>query len=332
MLEDIITAIKNLDIKRLNVLLDDDKSFMDVTKATFIKKLDKQFKKLKDNGCQSFDDVFFGICEHCNKGCEGMTFLSEAGYYLDIYIESENDESVNDIYVCNKLTNIVGLDKTLNLGFSFYKDEKIGFRPHSEYNSIKQHYKALLFDLNTMNEVIHLDDFIKWYDGFKEFRISIFRLGLFAAFDYKLYSDVFKVTSQIGSIIDIESKADDATDGLIDYYLAKSEREKLIWFYNNQTNHRVTIHFDLQENWRETVQIIFKTENIQFCVDVSGYEYILEYFEKLNDFHDELMDKYKPLPEHYEQSSDGYVLCTLENYLRLHNQHLDIVEKLSSKT
>jgi hypothetical protein len=39
------------------------------------------------------------------------------------------------------------------------------------------------------------------------------------------------------------------------------------------------------------------------------------------------METYQPLPEHYEQSPDGYVVRSLENYLTLHGKHLDIVER-----
>ena len=81
-IDEIIQAIKSFDIASLKELLDDDTPYQDVSKALFLQKLEKKFKQAKSDDCHSFDNVFFGICESCNKGCEGMTFLSNSGYYL----------------------------------------------------------------------------------------------------------------------------------------------------------------------------------------------------------------------------------------------------------
>jgi hypothetical protein len=323
----IIQAIKNFDTALLAELLDDDKSYMDVTKSRFIKKLEERFEIAKAEGCHGFDDVFFGICESCNKGCEGMTFLSESGYYLDLFIECEDGETINDIYVCNKLTNIVDLEKSFDLGFHFYKDEKVTFRRTSDYNLIEEDYKLLVSGLEKINQVIHLDDFIRWYAVFDELNQSIYELGPFVCFDYKLYSDVFHTTFELNGIAEIPSKAEDAKEGLITYFLAKTEREKLLWFYENKKHLHSSLCFDLLENIGEQSTTNEAIEANKFQISISGYEYIIEYLKKLDDLYDEFMEAYQPLPEHYEQSPDGYLVCTLENYLKLHNKHLDIVER-----
>ena len=97
----IINAIKTFDIDALDLLLDDDKSYMDVTKSLFLTTLERRFESAKEDGCTAFDDVFFGVCAECDKGEEAMTFLSNSGYYLDIFMEEENN-SINDIRVCKK--------------------------------------------------------------------------------------------------------------------------------------------------------------------------------------------------------------------------------------
>ena len=68
MKKQIIEAIKNFDTHALKQLLDDTKSYMNVSKAQFIGALETEFEEAKIEGCFAFDDVFFGICGSCNKG------------------------------------------------------------------------------------------------------------------------------------------------------------------------------------------------------------------------------------------------------------------------
>ena len=52
----------------------------------------------------------------------------------------------------------------------------------------------------------------------------------------------------------------------------------------------------------------------------------MDYFSKLDNLYNELMEKYKPLPEHFEESATGNIEYSLENHLKLHNKHIDILE------
>lgn len=329
---DLITqAIKDFDIASLKELLDDDKPYQDVSKSLFLEKLEKKFNQAKRDDCHSFDDVFFGICGSCNKGCEGMTFLSNSGYYLDLFIESKDNKTADDIYVCNKLTNFTDLDKSMDLGFSFYKDEHLDFKPCNEYSLIKQQYKLLKIESKAIKSPIHFNELIKWYRNFDYIINTIDQLGPFACFDYKLYGKAFNLVSQFESLFKLKSKAEQATEALINYHIAKTEREQLIWFYQNQNNHYGTVYFELSENWRKNSIVTYKSNVLKLQIDISGYEYVMDYLEKLDALYDHLMEKYKPLREHFEQSETGGIEYSLENHLRLHNKHLDIIERFGSK-
>ena len=312
-IDEIIQAIKSFDIASLKELLDDDTPYQDVSKALFLQKLEKKFKQAKSDDCHSFDNVFFGICESCNKGCEGMTFLSNSGYYLDLFIESKDGETADDIYVCNKLTNFTDLEKSIDLGFSFYKDEHHLFKPSTEYTLIKQRFQLLKTESKYIKSPILYDELVNWYSNYDYLSNTIDQLGPFACFDYKLYGKAFNLVSQFDNIFKLKAKAEQATDGLINYHLAKTEREQLIWFYENQNNHYSTVYFKLSKNWWTNSIVNYKTDNLKLEIDISGYEYVMDYFIKLDNLYDKLMEKYKPLPEHFEQSE------------RLHNKHLDVL-------
>jgi hypothetical protein len=325
-IEQVIQAIKNFEIKQLYELLDDNISYMNVTKSLFLKTLKKKFKSAYKDDCYSFDDVYFGICGSCNKGCEGMTFLSESGYYLDLYIESKDGKKIDDIYICNDLTNFTNLHKINDLGFSFCKDEEVTFEPSKEYLIIKQQCSLLLSEIASFKDKIKLEDLLEWYSGFNYTRGVIDQLEPLECFDYKLYNKVFNLTCRIDRITNIHSKSEQATEALINYQLATSEREKLIWFFENHQNHYGTIYFKFPKNWKVNSCVIYKANNVELIIDITGYEYVMDYFIKIDEFYDELMEKYKPLPEHFEQSENGGIEYSVENYLRLHNKHLDVVK------
>ena len=260
-----------------------------------------------------------------------MTFLSNSGYYLDLFIESKDSKTVDDIYVCNKLTNFTDLEKSMDLGFSFYKDEYLLFKPSTEYTLIKQQYKLLKKESKDIESPILLDELVDWYSDYDYLSNTIDRLSLFAGFDYKLYGNAFDLVSQFDNILKMKAKADQATEALINYHLAKTEREQLVWFYENQNNHYGTVYFKLSKSWRKDSIVTYKSDTLKLKIDISGYEYVMDYLEKLDALYDHLMEKYQPLPEHFEQSETGGIEYSLENHLRLHNKYLDVIEKYERK-
>lgn len=80
--------------------------------------------------------MFFCLCQSCNIGCEGLTFYFNDGHFLDLFIESDSDGNIEDIYKCNKLTNFPDLKNPFDLGFHFCKDEDVKFRSNVKYLKI----------------------------------------------------------------------------------------------------------------------------------------------------------------------------------------------------
>ncbi|AWH75516.1 hypothetical protein DCS32_15500 [Dokdonia sp. Dokd-P16] len=332
MKKQITEAIKNFDIDKLETLLDDNKSYQDVSKALFIKTLNKKFKSAKKDGCNSFDDIFFGICTSCNKGCEAMTFLSNSGHYLDLFIESKDGETADDIYVCNKLTNFIDLEKSVDLGFSFGVDEKYDFKPDAEFLILKEQYELLLTEVSKLDGIIKLDDLNDWYfNNFEYLSKTINSLDPFECLAYDVYNKAANLTSQIERVFKLSKAATQASESLIDYQFCISEKQKVIWFFQNQKYHYGAIYDKLSDDWRTNSTINYELDPISFILDISGYEYVLDYFIILDNLYDELMEKYKPLPEHFGASESGSIEYSLENYLRLHNKHLDVVKEYGRK-
>src|SRR5690554_3002808 len=232
----IIQAIKELDIDKLGDLLDDDKSYMKVTKTLFLSKLSEKFEAVRKEGKHSFDDVFFGVCGSCVEGCEGITFLCDSGLYLDLCLEEENDEVV-DICVCYQLVNFITLEKKQGLGFFFAKDEQVDFHPSSEYLEIEQAYKTLVKEMTLFTEPIKLDDFVSWFAHFYSLREFVSHLNPYYAVEFNLYTEVLVLISQIESIITLKTREHEVVDILIDYQNAKTERDQLIWLFEHRDDY-----------------------------------------------------------------------------------------------
>lgn len=326
MKEKIIQAIKNFDLESLKELLDDKKSYQDVPKQLFLEKLEMTFNRAKLNECYLFDDVFFGICGSCNKGCEGMTFLSNTGYYLDLFIESD-EQIIKDMYVCNKLTNFTELNKTDDLGFSFYKDDEVLFKPSSSYVFIKEQFNLLESELKNVEGAISIAELSVLYNSYNSLTNEMAKTHPLSPAFYTLYGNVNQLTSSIEEIFWLKLFKNDAVNGLIDYQLAQTEREQLIWFYQNQKNHKAIEYGSFPENWCSDSIVIYKVGTFDLSVDISGYEFVLDYLEKLQQFYDDILEKYRPTSEHFKQSKTKGIEYSLESHLRLHEKHLDVIRK-----
>lgn len=330
-LNQVIQAIKNFDIKMLESLLEDDKSYMDVTKETFIRRIEELIDFASRGDCYSFDDVFFGVCGSCNKGCEAITFFSNTGHYLDLFIESKDESAVDDIYVCNKLTNFIDLEKTFNLGFSFDKDEHVDYIPSKEYIILKQQYEQLNFELNQFPTEIVLTDLVAWYNGYKYAREFIQEMDLFERLNYKLYGEALSTFHDIDNLVSLENRSDHATNALLDYHSYNSERAKVIWFFENETDHYSSIYFENLCVQDRRTYVVYKCREFNFKVDITGFEYVLDYFQSLDRLYDDLMAKYEPTQIHYDEGPEGGLEYSLENYLRIHGKFLDVIKKYGEK-
>lgn len=123
----IIHAITELDISKLEVLLDEDKTYQDTTKEMFISKLSEAFIKFKES---KDDSLYFreGKCgsKLCkNRGCKGYTFIgNNSRLHMDLIFEESNNEIV-DIYHCNDFSSSEVRIKSMQVYINVKEDEKV---------------------------------------------------------------------------------------------------------------------------------------------------------------------------------------------------------------
>lgn len=321
--DQLILAIQNLDLQQIDLLLSDTKSYMNISKSLFVNKLKEEFQILENQNIKRFDAVYKGRNQICNKGCIKVRFLTKNGIYLDLLIESDKDQ-VNDVCDCNNTINNIKLEKNLNLAIHSKIDEEVNFQPSTEYKLIKEQYQSLLKDLKQESQPISLSDLEQIFSNYHALETTFQNMDLFDAKDYHLYEKVFKVLSGISNILTIKKTAPIAVNGITDYYNLTNEREKLIWYYEHYSYKSNLTHL----NNKLSLSLGEKDNTIE--VTYLNYEYVLDYFRAIQDTYDYFMETYKPLPEHFQNSPNQEVLCSLENYLALHEVHTDIVKKFKN--
>lgn len=115
----LIDSISHMDIDSINALLDDQLTYQDLPKYMFIHKLLKAFDTFK-KADTDYLNAYPGICNGCDKGCPGTSFVGNNGeQHMDILIKG-NDDNITDVYECSGLL----LDnKTIKRGERVYIDK-----------------------------------------------------------------------------------------------------------------------------------------------------------------------------------------------------------------
>ncbi len=95
-----------LDINGIDSVLNNQNDYDGITKSEYLNLIKEQFVSLNKNSIYSLKAIP-GICDGCEKGCSGFTFLDEKdGFYSDFIIETKNAEIIN-FKECFNFINVV---------------------------------------------------------------------------------------------------------------------------------------------------------------------------------------------------------------------------------
>jgi hypothetical protein len=96
----------NLDINGIDSILSNQNYYDGITKEEYLELIENHFFSLKNNGIQSLKAIP-GVCDGCEKGCSGFTFLDEKdGFFMDFMVKIKDSEIVN-LMECFNLVNEV---------------------------------------------------------------------------------------------------------------------------------------------------------------------------------------------------------------------------------
>jgi hypothetical protein len=321
--EQIILAIKNLNFKKLEVLLDDNLSYMDVTKDLFLTTLKKKFASY---GIQEpFDEILEGVCNNCNKGCKAYRFLYKKHTSLPLYFE-EKEGNVVDIYLCKDLlTGDVSDKNSAEIFIYFYQEEKVNFKPSLEHliNIQRVETATDVFEKMAEKGLVPIEDVVYWYNRCASLASDLKFDFLFTT-NYKTFVQIEANYNELYFIAQNFQNNHTANSDLMAFTIIdkKNEREIVKWLIKNEFKYTCT--FKKTKGWQKTGIIILKTKP-ELVVDASDYlaPFILkDAYWRLNN---RIMKKYKPTNEHYAQNRFG-IEYSLKGYLTLHNKYLDLFD------
>lgn len=176
----IIDGFRKMDISLLEILLDDNLTYQNVSKALFLKKINAIFNTLKTKG-DTFLISFRGVCVGCeSKGCGGYTFVgNHSRTSLDLVFE-EDIEKFTDIYSCNDFsTKDKMIDTNEKLSIYFSLKEKDGYVETAEDIIRNQTYtNALKCELINQKEPLYKYQYKEWLEKYEEL------------YDYDFYHEI----------------------------------------------------------------------------------------------------------------------------------------------
>ncbi|MCD8435960.1 hypothetical protein [Tenacibaculum piscium] len=333
-----IKAITEMDIDLLDIVLDNNKAYMEVSKDLFIKTLSKEFDRLKKQGINKFEKVSKGTCNKCYKGCIGYTFLTKNNDYLDLLFKEENNE-ITDLFRCSDFKNDENIIKKNCIYFRFKKDESKNYNPSSHIASLQQQVEFAVKEFEKFeNKITDIEEFILWFNDNKKIYNSVKNFD----WDYNFVWPFLSIYVTIENFNKLVKNLDPAGQALSEFD-DSSEKSMIDWLMKyEKSNLRFLSGYEKTETWEKTNLILFKNGETFFetggeiklfnnvLVDIKECKESIEFSDLFSKHYWEFEKKYAPTKELFELYGDFEI--ELSEYLSARGLYSDILKKYNIKT
>ena len=335
--QNIIEAITEMNIDLLNVVLDNDKAYMEVSKDLFIKTLSNKFEILKKQGITKFEQVSKGSCNKCYKGCNGYTFLTKNNDYLDLLFKEENNEII-DLFRCSAFKNKETLIKKKCIYFRFKKDESKNYNPSPHISFLQKQVKIAVKEFEKFeNKITDIEEFISWFKDNKKLYNSVKNFD----WDYNFVWPFLSIYVTIKNFNELVNNHNSSKQALSEF--DNSNEKSIIDWLIKYENSRIGVSggYEKTENWQKTNLILFKNGETFFetggevklykniLIDVKNYKETVEFTDLYNKYFWEYENKYMPTKEMIEVYGDFEK--ELSEYLSARNLYPEILKKYNIK-
>ena len=323
--EAIVKYITEMNSDMVSLLLDDNKSYMDVPKETFVNKLEEIFQRLKNEENYQFSRVVKGYCNGgCTNGCGGYSFLTIDNQSLDLLFQEEDDE-IKDIYVCSLLHNEEQIDNKNTISISFYDDEKTNYIPSSRYLSLQKQIDSVFFEFNKFkNNITDIDTFCIW---------SLQVNDLYDNINLKERNSL-KLTK---SLLNLASSNDSIEDLIVYHPLAKkamndfknldisNEPQIIEWVLKYEKNELAYGNYKKVKNWKKNNLILHSLDNT-IIIECSKYAESLYFSEIQTKYYWKIYKKYDFTAEEFSnvKAQIADLKYSLILFLEIKNVHQEL--------
>lgn len=329
--ETIIKAIKEMNINLLDVVLDNNIAYMDVSKDLFLEKLKNKFDNLKNKGINEFVSVSKGTCEKCYKGCGGVTFLTKNNDFLDLLFIEKNNE-IEDLFLCSTFNNKEELNKQNRIYFSFKKDETVNYNPSPTLLLQQQQIEKAKKEFKKFeNNITDIETLVIWLENVTE---------LFAQVRYKIWNYSF-----VEPFVSLYTTVENISELITNYSIAKkamiefnnidisNEKEVVNWLVKYENNELyISYGYKTLENWKKNNLIVFNNSKIgleNIIIDAKKYRQSIEFGKNYSDLYYEYLEKYSPTKELYDIY--GSFNGELSEYISVRELFPEILKKYNIK-
>ncbi len=177
----IVHCIANLDIQLLNELLDENRTYNDISKTDFISRISEVFDYFRKE-CGEIKLVPVkgvcgsSLCVNCNS--PGITFRGMvSGKYMSLIINVEDDK-VTDIFQCKEFKLSNGNVIKDQIKMNIYEEDKIGFVGGVDFHINIQKCEAALSTLKQgkgLKDItfLYYNDILDWVNIYDEVFLEV---------------------------------------------------------------------------------------------------------------------------------------------------------------
>jgi hypothetical protein len=291
----IIAALQKMDESLLEVSLDNDRTYQEASKSTFIQKLSPLFEEIKASG-DTYLKVYSGECKstECHTGCNGFSFVGEkSGKYIDlIFMEKEGE--VSDIFHCSDLgTEEIVMDRKERLNFIVNLDEHADFKPGLDFVLTQKECRRALAEIKSFQDQVLQKPFHKkWLSDYRYAYKFFSRPPLFYT-DFNEFHSIYWKLEELYNYSLLEPIAKNALSSY--HQINHSNEQDLInWLSKYENFGMKLILFDYLMGLDEQ-QNLHYLEVLEFKVDAKDYENVMA-FRKVFDYEHTKMRKKNKLP------------------------------------
>lgn len=298
--EGLIKAISEMDSGALALILDDQVSYQETTKAIFLSRLNEIFKQFRETDTNLI--AYEGKCTstECSiNKVAGVSFVgNNSGNYLNLIIEQNENGSIKDIYNClDFCTNENAINEyDIQLRLTVYNDEKVDFKPTKHYTFLNNNSINAINELKRFNnKKISKEQIINWIEENKLLNNSIDWSGMsYKNIDYfhSCYYDIDALSKFI--IIEEESLL-----ALQEFKTINTDEELmllkwLIKFEHLNYEFRILHLFLLPEESIKTGRVILHNDFIVF-LDTGAFNSFIDLQKIIDKHYREKLNKYNTL-------------------------------------
>ena len=318
--EAIVKYITEMNTEMLSLILDDDKSYMDVPKEIFIERLEKEFDSLRSQGIYKFSKNSKGYCgggSDCdNNGYGGYSFLTEDNQSLDLIFEEENNE-IKDICTCSIFINNKQIENHHKIYFFFKEDEKSNYIPTKRDLSLQIQIETAFSDFNKFkNDVTPIDDFCNWSSNVSKFYDSI---NLFERLNLKFTDKIFPLIMSNSYVEELINSYSIAKKAMEEYKVLdiSNENELIKWVLKYEENELSYGDCKKVNNWEQN-NLILHGQDDSVVIDCNKYAESLLFSEVQPKHYWELFEKYKMTHKEFniEKTKDEKIQFELKTFLK----------------